>query len=169
MRIKKGFTLVEVMIAVMIMSTSLLLLANSWSGAFMRTRKTQQAFEVSALLQRKMAEIEIEYRDKPIEEIPEEKEDNFGDEYPQYSWRLTSKKLEIPDMTSSLFNRDGGVDETTLMLVKQLSETLSKSVKEVTVTVVLTPKTGKTLNYSVTTYFVDYDKPLNLGVPGGAN
>ena len=83
---KNGFTLIETVIAMVILSSGLLLLANSWSGSFMRVRKTQLSTEVSALLERKMTEVEMEYTGKPLESIPEEKEDDFGSEYAQYSW-----------------------------------------------------------------------------------
>ena len=130
----------------------------------MRVRKTQQQFEVAALLERKMTDVEIEYRGKSLDEIPEEKSEAFGDEYPQYSWRLTSKKLEIPDISSTLSARDGGVDAITQSLVKQLTEQLSKSIKEVTVTVILDAK-PEPREYSITTYFVDYDKESQFGIP----
>ncbi len=150
-----------------ILSSALLLLTNSWSGSYLRIRKTQQQFEVAALLERKMTEIDLEYRGKPLDEIPEEKEEDFGKEYPQYSWKLTSKKLEIPDISSTLSSKDGGVDEFTMSIIKQLTEGLSKAIKEVTVTVLMKVPKGKTLEYSITTYFVDHDRDLNLAIPTG--
>lgn len=51
--------------------------------------------------------------------------------------------------------------------MKQLMEGLGKAVKEVTVTVMYRPKTAsKTIEYSVTTYFVDYDKDISFAFPG---
>lgn len=161
----KGFTLLETMIAMMIMAAAILLLANSWSGAFMRVKKTQLSFEISSLLERKMVEIETKYRGKPLDEISEEEEGDFGEDYPQYAWKLSSKKLEFPDLSASLIAREGGADQMLTNIIHQLSEQISKSVKEVTVTVIYKqPK--KNLEYSLTTYFVDYDKELNLGMPG---
>lgn len=164
-----GFTLIETLLAMVILSSALLLLTNSWSSSFLRVRKTQQQFEVATLLERKMTEVEIEFKGKSLDEIPEEKSDNFGDKYPQYSWKLNSKKLEIPDLSSLLGGDDGGGNNQKMMmsLVKQMSETLSKAIKEVTVTVTFKPAKGKPLEYSVTQYFVDYDKEINFGMPTG--
>lgn len=133
----------------------------------MRVRKTQLNTEVSALLERKMVEIELEYADKPLDSIPEEKEDDFGSEYPQYSWKMESKEFEVPDFSATLTAQSGGADELTLTVMKTLTEHLSKSIKEVKVTVIY--KGGKKpLNFSATQYFVDYDKPLPLpSLPGG--
>ena len=164
----RGFTLVETLLAMVILSSALLLLTSSWNGSFLRIRKTQQAFEVAALLERKMTELEIEYRNKNIDEIPEEANDDFGAEAPGYSWKMSSKKLEIPDVSSTMTAKDGGADEFTMSIVKQLTEAMSKSIKEVTVTIVYAPpKAKKPLEYSATTYFIDYDKDINLGMPGG--
>lgn len=149
-----------------ILSSALLLLTSSWSGSSLRVRKTQQLFEVAALLERKMSEIELEYRGKSLDEIPEERAEDFGAEYPQYTWKMASKKLEIPDISSTLSARDGGADAFLMSLIKQLTEGLSKAIKEVTVTVIF--KGGKKpTEYSVTTYFIDYDKEFQMGIPGG--
>lgn len=164
---KKGFTLIETIMAMVILSSGLLLLANSWSGSFMRVQKTQTATEVSALLERKMVEIEMEYQGKPLESIPEEKSDDFGSEYKQYSWKMTSKEFVVPDISATLTAQAGGANELALTVMKTLTEHLSKSIKEVKVTVIF--KAGKKpLEYSATQYFVDYDKQLPMpGLPGG--
>jgi general secretion pathway protein I len=166
---KKGFTLLETLLAMIILSTGILLLTNSWSGSFLRIRKTQLNSEVSALLERKMVEVEAEYKDKPLESIPEEKEDDFGSDYPQYSWKLESQEFKIPDLSAGMTSRDGGANEMLLSIIKQLSEHLNKSVKEVRVTVLYKPKSGKELSFSVTRYYVDFNKELPMpGVPSSA-
>jgi general secretion pathway protein I len=162
----KGFSLFETLLAVVILASALLLLTNSWSSGFLRVRKTQQQFEIATLLERKMTEIEIEYRGKPLDDIPEEKGEDFGSDYPQYSWRLTSQKLELPDISSTMAAQEGGIDQFTQTMIKTLTETISKSVKEVTVTVIYNVQ-PKPLEYSITTYFVDYNTNLNLSVPMG--
>ncbi len=164
---QKGFTLFETLLAVVILASALLLLTNSWSGSYLRVRKTQQQFEISSLLERKMTDIEIEFRGKSLDEIPEERSEDFGSDYPQYAWRLTSKKLEIPDISAALSAQDGGVDAFTQSVIKQLTDAMSKAIKEVTVTVILKDAKPKPVEYSVTTYFVDYDKEVPMGVPTG--
>ncbi len=165
---QNGFTLIETVIAMVILAAALLLLTSSWSGSFMRIAKTQRNFEVSVLLEKKMAEVELEYRNKALDDIPEEKgPEEFGEDHPEYQWKLESKKLEIPDIASTLAAQDGGADAFLISLVKQLTEGLSKMIKEVKVTVIYT-KNGKTNEYSVTTYFVDYNKEMTMGMPGGA-
>lgn len=163
---KKGFTLLETLLAMVILSTGILLLTNSWSGSFARIRKTQLTNEISALLERKMVEIDAEYAGKSLESIPEEQAEDFGEEYAQYSWKMQSKELEVPDLSASMTAREGGANEMAIMIIRQLSEHLSKSVKEVKVSIIY--KGGaKPIEYSATTYFVNYDRQLSLGGAGG--
>lgn len=159
----KAFTLIEVVLAMMVMASGLFILTNSWAGTYNRLKKTQVQVQIAALLERKVTELEREYKGKSLESIPEEKEDNFGSELPQYSWRLKSKKLEIPDLSASLTAQDGGADPTLITVMKTFTEYLSKSIKEVNISV--TYKEGKKpIVADVTIYMVDYDRPLP--VPG---
>lgn len=162
---KKGFTLLEVLIALVILSTAILLLANSWGGATLRVRKAQYNFEVAALLEAKMAETELKYRGGSLEELPEEPQEFEIDE--KYKWRLSSKKIEFPDLKSA-FTQGGSINPMVEGLVNQFSDTLSKAIREVTVTVVVMVD-KKSYEYSAVTYFVDYNKVGNLGpgLPGG--
>lgn len=133
----------------------------------MRVRKTQFSTEMAALLERKMVEIEMEFQGKPLDSIPEEKADDFGSEYPKYSWRMDSKEFEVPDFSATLTAQSGGADELTLKVMKTLAEHLGKSIKEVKVTITYTGA-KKPIKVSATQYFVDYDKPLPLpSLPGG--
>ncbi|MGZ3691807.1 MAG: type II secretion system protein, partial [Pseudobdellovibrio sp.] len=98
---KKAFTLIEVILAIVVMSSGLFILTNSWSGTYSRLRKTQIQVQLAALLERKVTEIEREYKNKSLDSIDEEKEDKFGGDVPDtYSWKMQSKKLEIPDISA---------------------------------------------------------------------
>ncbi|MBS1970459.1 MAG: type II secretion system protein [Bdellovibrionales bacterium] len=172
MKNRKGFTLLETLLAVVILSMGILLLTQSWSGSFLRIRKTQLNQDVAALLERKMNEIDLEFRGKPLDTIPEEKEDDFGAEYPQYKWKMISREFQMPNMSSILMQQEGGANDMLMMMIQQLTEHLSKTIKEVKVSVIYTGG-KKPLEYSIVTYFVDYNKPLAIGgstgaAPGGA-
>lgn len=163
----KGFTLIETVMAMVILSSGIILLANSWSGSFMRVRKTQLSTEVTALLERKMVEVELEYAGKSLDSIPEEKEDDFGSDYPQYSWKMESREFEVPDISATLTAQAGGSTELAMTVMKTLTEHLAKSIKEVKVTVIY-KGAKKPLEFSATQYFVDYDKEIPMpGLPTG--
>ena len=120
---------------------------------------------MAALLERKVVEIEREYKNKSLESIPEEKEDSFGEDLPEYSWKMTSQKLELPDLSAVLETQQEGVKTDLASLMKIFSEHISKSVKEVKVEVTYKEK-KKPITVDVVFYMIDYDRPLP--VPGGA-
>lgn len=161
----KAFTLIEVVLAMMIMASGLFILTNSWSGTYIRLKNTQVKVQLAALLERKVVEIEREYKNKSLDSIPEEKEDSFGEDLPEYSWKMTSQKLELPDLSAVLETQQDGVKTDLASLMKIFSEHISKSVKEVKVEVTYKDK-KKPITVDVVFYMIDYDRPLP--VPGGA-
>ena len=163
---RNGFSLVEVLVAMMILSGALILIANSWTGNAQRLEKARVNNTLALLLQQKMTEIEIEFRDKSIDEIDEEKAGEF-EKFPQFKWQMKSQKMEFPDMSSALTSRKGGADELLIQMVKAVAEYINKSVKEVTVTVLYKRNAkSREIKNSITTYFVDYSKEIPIG-PGG--
>lgn len=166
-RSNKAFTLIEVILALMVMSSGLLILVNAWSGTYNRLRKTQIQVQMAALLERKVTEIEREYKNKSLDSIPEEKEDDFGSDIPDYSWQMKSRKLEIPDLSSAFTTKAGGANEDLLRIIKLFTEQVNKSIKEVKITITFKGQ-KKPLSADVTIYIVDYDRPLPIpGGPGG--
>ncbi len=162
---RKAFTLIEVVLAMMVMASGLFILVNSWAGTYNRLRKTQIQVQIAALLERKVTEIERKYKNKSLESIPDEEADDFGSEIPGYSWAMKSKKLEIPDLSASLASKEGGTDSIMMMIMKTFTEHLSKSIKEVQITI--TYKDKKPVTAGVTIYIVDYDRPLPIPGAGG--
>ena len=67
----RGFTLIEVLVALFILTGGILVLANAWSGNFMRMRKSAMFNDVATLLERKMVETEAKYKSKQLAEIPD--------------------------------------------------------------------------------------------------
>jgi general secretion pathway protein I len=169
-RTSNGFTLIETLIAMVMISFGLMVLANSWSGNVVRLQKSRINSNIASLLQRKMTEIEVLYQDKPLD-VPEDGSGDFGASFPEYFWELKSKEFEMPDLSSLLTAKDGGADEISLMIAHSVTEYIKKSVREVTVTVVYkgAGTKGHDLRNAVTSYFVDYTKdvPLPEGMGGG--
>ncbi len=168
---KTGFTLLETLIAMIIMSTGILLDANAWSGNTQRLQKAKINNSVAYLLQKKMTEIEIAYKDKPVEEIPETDAGDFskdGKEFAQYKWTMKTRDFEMPNLSDALSSKDGGTNEMIIFMIGQVTDFISKVVKEVTVTIIYTGKISKReIKNSVTSYFIDYKKEMSLpNMPG---
>jgi general secretion pathway protein I len=159
----KAFTLIEVVLAMMVMASGLFILATSWGGTYNRLRKTQIQVQLASLLERKVVEIEREYKNKSLDTIPEEKEDTFGDDLPAYSWKMTSQKLELPNLATVLESQQEGTKVDLASLMKIFSEHISKSVKEVKVEIKYKDKQNKKpITVDVVFYMIDYDRPLPI-------
>ncbi len=163
MKWRGGFTLLEVLISISILAGGIIVVSSTWSGNLMRIRKSNLFNSVSFLLEGKVAEIEAKYHGKPLEEIPEEESGDF-EGFPDYRWQMKSAELEMPDLTAVIMAQNGGTaDETMLSMVKQMTELISKSVKEVKVSVFV--KSGaREVEFHLTTYMVDYNKEISLGL-----
>ena len=160
----KGFTLIEVVIAMVILVGGVLVVNSSWSGNLLRVRKAALYNNVAFLLERKVTELEAQFTGKPIAEISDQAGD-FGSDFPQYKWKFEAQPFQMPDLTPIIMSQsNAGVDQMLLTVMGQMQEFMSKSIVEGKVSlIVTTPK--EPITFSVTLYFVDYTQ--SLSVPGG--
>ena len=163
---KNGFTLIEVLIALAILASGIIVLNMAWSGNTIRIRKANLYQNVSTLLERKITELETKYKAKPFNEIPEEEEGDFGEDFPLYRWKLQTRDMEMPDLTSALTPPGEALDENLRTMIKTMTESIAKSVKELKVTVFVKSKGNKEVEFSVTTYVVNWGFDLGLGAGG---
>jgi general secretion pathway protein I len=165
---QRGFTLIETLVALVIVAAAIVSASMSWSGTFMRIRKAGIAYDVATLLERKMVEIEAQYANKPVGEIPKEDGEDFGEDYPQYRWEMKSQDLKFPDLSPLLVGQGpDGAPEALLSMIKQMTEFFGTVVKEVRVTVFVKAPNGRETQFSASQYFVDHQtNPSFLG--GGA-
>jgi type II secretory pathway pseudopilin PulG len=165
-----GFTLIEVLIATLILAGGIMVLANSWGGNFMRVRNARINNTMASLLEQKMTEYEIKTKEKPQEELSEAEAGDFGAKFPGYRWEMKSQPFELPDLTGALASKEGGVDEMTLMIMRTTTEYFKQAVKELQVTVFYQNKRGRDISHSATQYVMDYTKelPMPPGLGGGA-
>ena len=165
---RTGMTLIEILLSMAVLSSGLVLLMQSWGGNYTRLKKIDRSFEVSAILQRKMVEVDLQYRGKSIDSIPEELSEDI-EEAPGFSYTLESKLLKVPDLATIIQASQAETDEQLIVMMRTLTDHLSKTIKEVRVTVSFQPEgVKKPLKYSATTYFVDFDREINFGIGGGA-
>ena len=126
-----GFTLLEVMIAVAILAVSLMALMSLQSQALLASARAEKISISTWLAQQKMAEILLEIEKGVLKgEFPDEKEEqgNFENQFPDFFWRLKITRVELP-------MPEGVQDEMMLQAMKMLTEELSKSTREVRLTV----------------------------------
>ena len=166
----KGFSLIEVMVAMMIFAGCIMVINNIWSGNLLRIRKARRLNQAAFFLKSKITEYEIKYAGKPLNEIAEKEAGDFGSEHPNFSWAMESREFEMPDLSSAMGGDSGSANPMMAILVKTMTDFINKSVKEVKISVFITglSKKKKALVYSLTTLFVDYDQEISLPGLGGS-
>ena len=160
----KGFSLIEVLLATIILAGALVALSSSWSGTVFSFKKSEKVQIITSLLKSKMTELEIKYSQTGYTAIPEEEDGDFGNEFPDLSWKAEVREMEFPDLAALMTSEDG-LDEMTRMIVKQMTEHLSKTIKEMRVTITWKGSKAKPIEYSSTTYIVNFAG--GLPTPGG--
>ena len=106
---EKGFSLIEVIIALTIMMGTVTILAMAWSTAQLRLRKMRLNHQAAFLLDFKVADIEREYKDQ-FTLLPDEDAGDFkdlGTQYKDFTWTLSSQKFELPDLTPLIIQAGG--------------------------------------------------------------
>ena len=121
----RGFTLLEVMIAVAILAASLTALLAAVNGGVIASGSSKDLTTAMLLAERKLTEIELE--GYPTEG---EIEGDFGDDYPRFSYKL---HVTTPEIFTSLLVMGHKVDLTVMW--KQ-----GKGEKEFTLTCFMFPE-----------------------------
>lgn len=164
-RSHKGFSLIEVLLATIILGGALIALSSTWSGTIFSFKKSEKVQIITSLLKSKTTELELKYSQLGFTAIPEAEDGDFGEEFSDLTWKSEVRDLEFPDLTSLMASKDGRIDETMRTVVKQMTDHFSKNIKEIRVTIFWASKKGKPVQYSSTTYIVNYAG--GLPTPGG--
>lgn len=133
----KGFTLLEILIAVAILASSILALSSLQASSYLSSERGELLSRATLLAQEKMTEFEIEIeKDMKRNKFPSEAENSgvFDEPFEDFRWKTLLKKVEIPVLES------GGDSEESknifiLNYLKNISKQISESVREVQVTV----------------------------------
>lgn len=155
---RRGFTLLEVMIAVAILGVSLLALMNFQSQSLLAHARAQRISVATLLARQKMGEILLEIeKGIPKGEFPESKEEEGTFEeakYPDYFWKLEIKKVELPTAGGEGGGGEGQA-EVMAQAMQLLTEELSRSTREVRLTVGWEEFEEEELGLTVVTHVVN--------------
>jgi general secretion pathway protein I len=189
----RAFTLLEVLVALAVLSLGLMAVADLAGTALRQHGYARDLTVATALARGKMAELEEAYEDKGFKDFDENEEGDFADQgRPGFAWRVEAKKPDTtlgPEQLLGVLLGQAGEDASTQELLQKLmgtggqaqgapggllggvlsaqltafGEQLKKSFRQVTLTVAW--RDGRTLHqFDVTTHLV----VLNPRAPGGA-
>ena len=161
---KKGFTLIEILVALIILAGATVIVSKIWVSNRQRMTKIDTYHKVVQLMESKMSELEFEWRKIKFNSIPKEAKGDFKKEK-YFSWTVKTRPLKLPDPKHllNLFgqNQSQGV---ALQVAQVTTDFLSQAVLETKLTIHY--QKGKLKNaYSLTTYMVDHTKSISM--PGG--
>jgi prepilin-type N-terminal cleavage/methylation domain-containing protein len=155
-----GFTLMEVLIAMLILAGALTVLNTSSSSSIASVQKAETLETIAQLLQQKATEYELVYKGKKFEELKESESGDFGSDYPDFRWTVQVEDFPAPNL-AGIIMQEGGQQEMLLTILNKFSEHLQKAAKEVKISVFW--KAGeKEQEYAVTFLLVDYETPIGI-------
>lgn len=161
----KGFTLLEVMIAITIMVIAFAAILSSQSNSIHLTMKTKELNIAAWLAHNVMVESEHLYEGKPLEELPKEESETFPAPFNKYKWTREIKEIQLPDLSSLMGGgKEGeGIPEPVRILIQSITKYLSKSIREMVVKV--SWERGKGVqNIEITTYMVDLNAEFKFEI-----
>ncbi|MFN7684316.1 MAG: type II secretion system protein [Oligoflexia bacterium] len=158
----RGFTLLEVLIAMSIMVVAFGSILSIESSAINVTNRAKQTNTVAMLLKNALTQTELEIEGKTFGELQKEKTQTFEAPYSDYSWSWKVKEIEFPNLVPSSGNEESQNENPGAeQLGKLVTQYLSKAVREVEVSV-RWKKAEKPQSVSATTYWVNLNHEFSL-------
>lgn len=112
-RVRGGFTLLEVMLALAILSITLVGLLGRATGNVRLTQEVAMRGTVAALARGQMYEIEDLLLREGFQELDQTMEDDFGDQgWPDIRWQAAIEKVELPGLGSLQALQEGAGEGT---------------------------------------------------------
>ena len=120
----RAFTLLEVLVALAVLSMGLMAVADLAGTSLRQHGYARDLTVATALARGKMAELEETYEDKGFKDFDETEEGDFADQgHPEFAWRVELKKPDTtlgPEQLLGVLLGQGGADASTQELLQKL-------------------------------------------------
>ncbi len=158
----RGFTLIEMVIALMILSGAVVIVSKMKFGNRQRTGKAHYYHKAVQLLEQKITELELEWSGQNFQSIPEEQNGSFENEK-DFSWSVRTQPLQLPPSENMIKQFGNNTNEMVFYVAQTITTFLSQSVREARLTIYYKKDKSKH-SYSLTTYIVDYTNEIQFSM-----
>jgi general secretion pathway protein I len=169
---QKGFTLLEVMIAVAIIGVGIGAILIAENNSLDTTFRAKRMTTVAMLAKNSLIEAERELEGKTFDESKKEASGTFDAPNADYQWERKIVEITFPNiMEGSGAATDGAdasksgpaepIDANTEKVVKLATQFLSKSTREIQITIKWKDK-GQDQKFSVSQYWVDLNHEFSM-------
>lgn len=166
MKNPKGFTLLEVIIAMMIMVYVMLRVITIQSSSIRNVERARERNNVAMLAQRAMHMAEMEIEGKKFDKVFKKADGKFEAPHEKYRWEREITELKFPNLGSLGGEEEG--QSSAQMIASKISDLitkyLNKSLRQVTVTIFWKqdPSDEKEMSFVVGTYWVNLDNEFKI-------
>ena len=154
---QKAFSLIEILTAVLLLAGLIAIVVQISYGSNRRMKKTRQLEKMYQLLENKMLDLKGEYQGSSIVNLPENGEGEFEQDS-NYTWSYETQAIQLPtqDVILSLIQLpDNQLNNRLVGIFKSI---LSDTIVELKLTVSYNPPRGKSMQYSISSYFINYEE-----------
>jgi Tfp pilus assembly protein PilV len=172
-RNRKGFSLVEAMIALFILVLAFSVVITTRVSSLSASAKAQRFNIVAMLAQSKLAEIETALEGQTFGEVEKNQEGKFEAPYQDYTWKIEIKEVKFPSIDFSQAASGNASEETPAQdpaesgtpgidqIGNMVQKFLSDSIREVNLTITF-PFTGAQVETPFAFYWVSMDQPMDI-------
>jgi len=162
---KSGFTLIEVLIAIAIMTVAFTSIFIVQSNSINAVRSAKNTNIVSMLIKNYMIETEQEFEGRAFTEVPKDKNKTCDEAFSDYKCSRVIKEIQFPQLSfgqqnNNPNNSSGGDAQMVEKIGKLITKFLSQAIREVTVTVTWGKKVEEKV--SMTTYWVNLNQEFSI-------
>lgn len=157
-----GFTLLEVLIAMTILTMTLTSILSVQSSAIDASTRAKEMNVVAMLAKNQMIETEFMIEGKEFKDVNTEDSGQFAEPFQDYSWTRKVKELKFPALGfGGGGDDDSGGGDAVEMLSKLFAKFLSDAIREVDVSIQW--KQGASVRtFTVSTYWVNFEQEFSL-------
>ncbi len=163
----KGFTLLEVMIAMALLSGILFVAVISQSSSLSSSSRSKNILMATSLARNLINEQELKYEGVPFEQLPKEENGKFPDPHGDYQWEIKFEEVDFSVLTSVLLKaaeaNNEQTDSNSETVAKLFQDYMKKSVRKMIV-VVKYPDSGALSSLTFTQLLVNYEADFAAGI-----